>query len=198
MSKAAADTLEKVSAEFESETLAELESGRGEAITRIQTVKRQVTEAVSKILENGARQAESLKRQIIGAAELETRNSQLKSLENAVNEVFAAAVDSLTKLASDRYEKTIVRLIDEGIEVIGPRAMVSSNASESKAVAGAIRKLNGGRVKLTHGDEGLETVGGVVLTSPDGTIRFDNTFEARLERMKPSLRKEVAGLLTRS
>jgi len=38
-------------------------------------------------------------------------------------------------------------------------------------------------------------MGGVVLTTSDGSIRFDNTFEARLERTKPTLRKDVAAIL---
>jgi V/A-type H+-transporting ATPase subunit E len=67
---------------------------------------------------------------------------------------------------------------------------------DKKAVSSAVRKLNGGQVKLAFDDEPVDTIGGVVLTAADGSIKFDNTFEARLERMRPNLRKEVAGLLT--
>ena len=42
----------------------------------------------------------------------------------------------------------------------------------------------------------LSSIGGIVLATPDRAIRFDNTFEARLERLRPQLRKEVAGLLS--
>jgi V/A-type H+-transporting ATPase subunit E len=47
-------------------------------------------------------------------------------------------------------------------------------------------------------EDSIETIGGIVLSNADGTVKFDNTFESRLERMRPALRKEVAGILTSS
>jgi V/A-type H+-transporting ATPase subunit E len=198
MSKAAADTLEKVSDEFESEVLADLQEGRGQALALVESARREALEAVTKILQTGTKQAESLKRQIVGAAELEVRNSQLKAMEDAVNEVFGMAVGSIPKTSPVRYEKSIIKLIKEGIDVIGPRASVTCSAGDRKVVASAVRKLSKGRVKLALDPKSLNAVRGVVLTTADGSIRFDNTFETRLERMKPVLRKEVAALLTRS
>jgi V/A-type H+-transporting ATPase subunit E len=198
MSKAAADTLEKVSDEFESEVLADLQEGRGQALALVESARGETLEAVAKILQTGTKQAESLKKQIVGAAELEVRNHQLKAMEDAVNEVFGAAVRSIPKTSPARYEKSITRLIKEGIGVIGPRASVICSAGDRKAVASAVRRLSKGRVKLAMDPERLNAIGGVVLTTAEGSIRFDNTFETRLERMKPALRKEVAALLTRS
>jgi V/A-type H+-transporting ATPase subunit E len=142
------------------------------------------------------KQAESAKRQIIGAAELEARNAQLKSLEKAVNEVFDLAVKEVSEASGASYEKALARLISEGVDVIGPKAKVMSSSKDKKAVSSAVRKLSSGNVKLQFDDEPVETIGGVVLTTAGGSVKFDNTFEARLERMRPTLRKEVAGLLT--
>ena len=91
----------------------------------------------------------------------------------------------------------IARLIKEGIDVIGPKAVVSCNSRDRDAVASAAGKLSRGPVALTLDPEGLETAGGVVLVTSDGSVRFDNTFEARLERMRPALRKDVAALFGR-
>lgn len=198
MSKAAADTLEKVSDEFESEVLADLQEGRGQALALVESARREALEAVTKIFQTGTKQAESLKRQIVGAAELEVRNSQLEAMEDAVNEAFRTAVRSIPKTPPARYEKSIIKLIEEGVDAMGPKASVTCSANDRRIVASAVRKLNRGRVKLAVDPKDLSTVGGVVLTTADGSVRFDNTFEARLERMKPALRKEVAALLTRS
>ena len=92
MSKAAADTLEKVSGEFEHEVLADLEEGRKESFAILETSRKETSEAVAKILETSVKQADSLKRQVIGSAELEARNTQLRTLERAVNEVFDQAM----------------------------------------------------------------------------------------------------------
>ena len=195
MSKAASDTLEKVSGEFEAEVLADLESGRKETNAAVESIRKQTEEAVTKILETSMKQAESVKRQIIGAAELEARNAQLKSVEKAVNAAIELATKEIAGLSDSRHDEAIRRLIEEGLDVIGAKAKVSCASKDRRAVASAIKKL-GPKAKVTLGDETVDTLGGVVLATPDGSVRFDNTFEARLERMKPTLRQEVAALLT--
>jgi V/A-type H+-transporting ATPase subunit E len=132
---------------------------------------------------------------MIGAAELETRNAQLKSLERAVTEVFELATKEISESSGEVHESSLVRLIEEGVRVIGPHAKVQCVAKDKKAAASSIRRLGAGQTKLTLEDEPIDSIGGVVLTSSDGSVKFDNTYEARLERMRPSLRKEVAGLL---
>ncbi len=198
MSKPTVDTLEKVSGEFESEVLSDLEEGRTEAISRLGSSKKEAAEAVSKTLETSVKQAESVKRQILGAAELDVRNAQLKSMERAVTEVFDLSTKEVSGISGAVHEKALAHLISEGIDAIGPKARVHCAPKDRKAVAAAIHKLNAGPVKLTLEEDGVESIGGVVLTTPDGSVKFDNTFEARLERMRPALRKEVADLLTAS
>lgn len=196
MSKAASDTLQKVSAEFEAEVLSDLQAGRDQAVQNMEAVRKEAAEAVAKTLEGGEKQAESVKRQVIGAAELEVRNAQLRSLEKSVNEVFDAAVKEVSSLSGPDLERSLTTLIQEGMDVIGSRARVHCSANQRKAVSAAVRRLNKGSVKLVVDDRDIQTIGGVTLTTTDGAVKFDNTFEARLERMKPSLRKEVAGILT--
>ena len=195
MSKAASDTLEKVSGEFEAEVLADLEAGRSKTLAEIEVVRKETSEAVAKILETGEKQAESARRQIVGAAELAARNAQLRSLERAVNEAFDMAARESSAVSGAAQEKALASLIQEGLNVIGPKAVVHCASKDRRAVSSAIRKF-GSKVKLSLDDEGIETIGGVVLTTADGSVRFDNTFEARLERMRPTLRKEVAAILT--
>ena len=198
MSKAASDTLEKVSGEFEKEALSDLEATRTETLAKLEAVRKETEEAVSKILETGIKQAEAVKRQIIGAAELEARNIQLKALEKAVNESFDAASNQISELKGTSYDNAIERLIQEGLEVIGPKAKVQCSPKDKRVVASIVKKLSG-KEKVSmddNPDNPLETMGGVVLTTPDESVRFDNTFEARLERMRPNLRQEVAAILT--
>ncbi len=195
LSKAAVDILEKVSGEFESEVLAELQEGRIESMAQVKAMKREAAEAATKVLENGARRAESLKRQMIGAAELETRNAQLRSMEEAVTKVFNAALEKISKTSGSRHEKSLVQLIEEGVEVIGPKAKVSCCAKDRKGVVSAMRKVNGDGIKLVIDEKDIDSIGGVMLTSNDRSVKFDNTIEARLERMKADLRKEIAGIL---
>jgi V/A-type H+-transporting ATPase subunit E len=184
-----------VANEFEGEVLTELQEGKEQSLALIQASKKETAEVVSEILEASTRQAEALKRQIIGAAELEVRNSQLRVMEAAVEDVFSNAVSKIPKLEEKRYESALKQLLTEAIGVIGPNAMVSTNAKDAREVFSIAKGIKGERVRLTPGDKRLNTIGGVILTTPDKTIRFDDTFEARLERLRPALRKEVAALL---
>lgn len=49
--------------------------------------------------------------------------------------------------------------------------------------------------KLTLSPEPLECIGGVLVESADGNIRYNNTFEGRMERLGETLHGEVAELL---
>lgn len=193
MSNAAADTLDKVSREFETEVLADLDVAKKETIAKLESTRKETLEEVSKVLETGTRQAESQKRQILGATELEVRNSQLRALDKAVNEAIELATKGISE--SDNYSDAIGRLIEEGLEVIGKSAKVQCSAKDRKIISAAIKKV-GGNEKISLEEEPIDTIGGVVLSTHDGTVRFDNTVEARLKRMRPNLRKEIAAVLT--
>jgi V/A-type H+-transporting ATPase subunit E len=196
LSKASGDTLQKVSNEFEGELLADLQEGREQSLALISAAKKEAKDEVSKILETSVKQAEALKRQITGAAELDARNARLKVLEKAVNEAMADAVSKVSTLVEKRYEDALARLINEGVQVIGPNAVVSCSSRDMKLVSALLKQPRREPGKLTASGEDLKTAGGVALATPDGSIRFDNTFEARLERLRPTLRKEVADLLS--
>ncbi len=189
-------TLDKVTSEFSEEIRSELEDGRKQALEHLRRVQKETEDAHAKIRETSKRQADSLKRQIVGTAELESRNMQLRALEDSVNEVFAAAMAGLSEMSQSAREKSLTTLIQGGVDAIGGLAKVSCNEKDAEIVSEVIKKMNSGTTRLSVGDRRLATLGGVVLTSPDGTVKFDNTFEARLERLKPLLRKQVADLLT--
>jgi V/A-type H+-transporting ATPase subunit E len=189
--------LDKVAGEFEGEVLADLQGGRDQALALIESSRRDAMEEVSRILLGGTKQAESLKRQLVGTAELEVRNARLKAEEEAVNQAISAALDGLRSAQPQRYESSITSLIQEGLDVIGGKAVVACSQRDRETVLSALKKLGKGDAKLTLQAEPVDTIGGVVLSSSDGSVRFDNTFEARLERMKPILRKDVAALLER-
>ena len=197
LSKASTDTLQKVSDEFEGEALADLQEGMEQSLALIDAARRETKEEISKILEASVKQADALKRQIIGAAELEARNAQLKALEKAMNDAVAGAVSGAPGVERRRYEAALGRLISEGVGVIGPKAAVFCNSKDRALVSSVLKEMSKQFPGLVPGEADTTTVGGVVLATTDGSVRFDNTLEARLERLRPTLRKEVADLLNR-
>jgi V/A-type H+-transporting ATPase subunit E len=190
-------TLDKVSSEALNEILTELGSGKSDASELVHSLLRQTRAEVAKILQDGERQSESVRRQILGSAELEARNGILRTLEEASNRIFRESLLAVPR--SPRYEKTLTKLISEGLEVIGKEAVVSCNARDRKAIGSAIREMNSkAGAKLILDEKSIDVKGGVVLRSKDGTMRFDNTLEARLERIKPQLRRDVVATISGS
>jgi V/A-type H+-transporting ATPase subunit E len=189
-------TLGKVSGEFESELLAELQKGKEQALSAVESSRREASVWVTKLLDASVKQAESLRSQVIGAAELEVRNARLRTLEKAVVEVFDAAVNELEEGSGPRHDRSLTQLVKEGLEVIGPRARIHCRSKDREAISAVLHKLGGSQSRLILEEKGIDTVGGVVVTSMDGSVRFDNTFEARLERMRSALRMEVSVILS--
>ena len=186
-------TLDKVSSEALNEILTELESAKSDAWEQAHSLMRETRAEVARILQDGERQSDSVRRQILGSAELEARNGALRALEEATNRIFQESLAAVSK--SPDYEKTLAKLISEGLQVIGKEAVITCNVRDRKVVGSAIREMNKGGSRLSLDEKSIEASGGVVLYSKDGTIRFDNTLEARLDRIKPQLRRDVVEMI---
>lgn len=190
-------TLDKVASEALAELVGEIDSGKKDAQERLVAMSRSTKAEIAKILEGSEREAESIRRQILGSAELEARNSTLRALEGASNKVIQESLSAVTEKRPEAYQKALTRLISEGALVIGRDAAVLCNEKDRKVVGSAVKELNRQNgMKLTVSDKGIEAMGGVVLQSSDGTIRYDNTLEARLERIRPQLRREIVNALS--
>jgi vacuolar-type H+-ATPase subunit E/Vma4 len=191
-----AHTLDKVLSELLNEVDGELETGHKEALERVRVVLQETKSEATKILEMGDRQADSVKRKVLGSAELQSRNDVLRTLEGASNEIFQEALKNLSK-SSNQYTRALERLIEEGVNVIGTDAVVECNSRDKDSVGAIIKGMNHkDGTKLTLAEKSIKTIGGVVLHSKDLSTRFDDTFETRLERMRPQLRSEVVKLLS--
>jgi V/A-type H+-transporting ATPase subunit E len=196
-SKSVEYSLDKVASEALTEIVAEIEAGKNEAVEQLRSMNRSTKSEVTKILETSAREAESIQRQILGSAELEARNSTLRALEEASNRIIQDSLKAVSEKRAAAYEQALAKLISEGALVIGKDAIVHSNAKDKKLVGSIVKELNkksGFRLEVS--DEDIQAMGGVVLQSKDGTIRYDNTLEARLERIKPQLRREIVDVLS--
>ena len=191
-------TVKKVSDEALAEmlqTISESKSAAQEIVTR------KMNEAQAEVLrisEQEKRQAEALKRQITGSAEMTARNKTLEIVEQSLNAAFSQALQKLESMTGDsKYEGVLKSMILEGVdEVGGNEFVVSANTGDQQAVQKVIGEVSRERsVTIARSATRLNTsVGGVVIASSDGYITFDNTFEARLERIKPTLRKQIAKL----
>ncbi|MDG6995371.1 MAG: hypothetical protein JRN52_05565 [Nitrososphaerota archaeon] len=193
-------TVKKVSEEARSELFTELSGGRTLAVEAVTKRLNETIAEVQRIIDQQERHADALKRQIIGAAEMSARNKSLEIVEDNLNKSFEEAMKKL-KAASESqgYEKVLRALVLEALDQVGGESFVlHSNSRDQKTLKKIAEMVSKEKnVKISIDASPLEkTIGGVVVNSSDGYVTFDNTFEARLERLKPSLRKQIAQIFS--
>ena len=192
-------TVSKVSDEALAEILKSLEEGRVAALSVGRAKMEEAGSESQKISDHEQRQAEALRRQIIGGAEMAARNKSLQIIEENLNAAFGSAIQKLEATTnSPDYELILKKMVLEGMEQVGGSDFVVTGNSRDQELlqrlVDQLSKENKG-IRVQRGSTRIsKSIGGVTVTSGDGYVTFDNTFEARLERLKPSLRKQIAQL----
>ena len=143
-----------------------------------------------KIISDGKKEANKIEKQIIGSSELEVRNKQLLLLEEGVDKVFSKALDQIANTdRSGDYANLIKTLLDESTKILGTTEVtVFTNAKDKDVVQSALSKFS----KAELSSDTIDCLGGIIIKSKDGTMTFDNTIDARIDRFKPLIRKEIA------
>lgn len=195
-------TVRKVSDEALNEMLQTIEESKAAALDVVSRKMNEAQVEAARIADQQKRQAEALKRQIIGSAEMTARNQTLEIVEENLNAAFSQALKKLEFMASDpSYEQILSSMILEGIEEVGGKEfIISANVRDQQVVQRVIDRVSAeNKVKISRGPTLLgNSIGGVTIASADGFVIFDNTYEARLERVKPALRKQIAKLFEES
>ena len=143
-----------------------------------------------KILSDGKKEADKIEKQIVGGSDIEARNKQLLALEAAVDKVFTTALEQITN--SDRnsdYANLINSLLEESTQILGTTEVkVFTNSKDRDTVQSALSRFPGSELS----SENIDCIGGVKLESKVGSMKFDNTIDAKIDRLKPLIRKEIA------
>jgi len=154
------------------------------------------------ILRKAKTQAEIEKQRIIANAKLEVRKKKLAVQEELIRKVIESLKERLASLPDEEYFPILVELTVKAVEELGVESVViHSNERTLKLIAERlaefkekIKEALGREVEVTLG-EPFHTIGGVIVESSDGSVRVDNTFEARIERFESELRATVAKAL---
>lgn len=173
-----------------------LNEAREEAEKIKEEARKRAEDQAEWILRKARTQAEIEKQRLVANAKLEVRKKRLVVQEELVKEVLSALRERLSSLPDDEYFETLGRLAREGVEELGLKeVVVTSNERTINLLSERLEEFKekvGVEVVL---GEPIETIGGLVVSDPEGKVRVDNTFEARMERMENELRAEIARAL---
>lgn len=190
-------TIDKVLSQKESALISEIDSALQNSLKNLESSKTTLQVEYDAIIESSKKQAENLKRQIIGSSTLNARNKELIIIESAIEEIFTKAKEKLAQSNNEKnYEKLLTRMIQDSVSKLGSDILIQSNKADQKLV----RKISshesaGKNMKVSVSDDFLDIIGGIKATSADGTMTLDNTLDSNIESLKPLIRKEIVQLL---
>jgi V/A-type H+/Na+-transporting ATPase subunit E len=196
------DNLERLSKEI----FAQAESETGQILTdahtkadRISKQARQDAEAEkSRILDQAKREVERLSSQTIATTQLKARTLQLESREKLLREVFDSADKKLASVQQwSDYEAVVKKLILEAAQQLEAKSIKISadkvtQTHISDKMIKEIEKEFGGKITLA---EPLTRGTGIIASTDDGHLTFDNTLETRLAHLESELRAPVYHVL---
>ena len=183
-------TIDKILNQTEIEILSSLKSSLDETQETLSKSQSKLEQEYDRIVNEGKKEADKVQKQIIGSSDLESRNKQLKMLDDSVQNVFYKAIEKIKTIKrDDKYSKLINTLLEEATETLGTKDVtVYTNSADKKIVNSLLSKFPGKKLA----SETIECLGGIEIKSKDGSMSFNNTIDARLDRMKPLIRKEIA------
>ena len=183
-------TIDKILKNTEQDILTNIKSGLDESQQNLDDAIPKLESEYNKIISDGKKEADKIEKQITGSADIEARNKQLVALEEAVDKVFSTALDQIANAdRSGDYSNLIKTLIEEATQILGTSEIsISTNAKDKDVVQSALSQFSGAELS----SETIDCLGGIKVKSKDGAMTFDNTIDARIERLKPLIRKEIA------
>ncbi|HSG84438.1 MAG: V-type ATP synthase subunit E [Nitrosopumilus sp.] len=183
-------TIDKILSQTEKDIVSNIDSALTESHQVLDDAVPKLEGEFDKIVADGKKEADKIEKQIIGSADIEARNKQLLALESSVDKVFTNALDQIAN--SDRsgeYANLIKSLLDESTRILGTsEVIVLTNSKDRDVVQSTLSSFPGSELSA----DSIECLGGVIIKSKDGSMTFDNTLDARIERLKPLIRKEIA------
>ena len=185
-----AKSIDKIVEKAEKEILVNLGNSFSDAKQTLYDSIPKLEQEFDKIISDGKKEADKIEKQIIGSSDLEVRNKQLLALEVAIDKVFTKALDQIANAdRSGDYSNLIKTLLDESTKILSTtKVIVSTNSKDKDLVQSLLSKYPGAELS----SQTINCLGGVVVKSKDGAMTFDNTLDARIQRLKPLIRKEIA------
>ncbi len=183
-------TVDKILNQTEVEILTSLKNSFDESIEALSKSQSSLEQEYDKTVDEGRKESEKIEKQIVGSSDLESRNKQLLLVEESVEKVFDKAIDKIKATnRNEEYSKLITTLLNEATEALGTtEVMIYTNSKDQDIVKQTLSKYSGAELS----SETIDCLGGVEIKSKDGSMAFNNTIDARIERLKPLIRKEIA------
>jgi len=206
--------IDKIISHIEAQVEKEVSEILGKARAEADTIKKNAQEQAKikndKILLDGKRKASLEEQRIIAETKVSVRREMMNAQEEAIVASFNDATKTLEELAEKGkvgkhdYKDIMYSLISSASQITaGNKLELLFNQRDAKTFnekildnfKKAIKKETGKNVSLVIAKETIQSIGGVVVRDLEKSVEVNNTLEAKLERLKETMRVDVARIL---
>ena len=191
--------VEEILKEASDESARIIASAKAEAKKSLDATRSKAKGEEDRVISEAKARGELVYNEVFAEGRMRAKRETIQKKEEILNVVLKSAEGKLQRYSlSKRYN--VVELAVEACKKLDSENMVI-HANEKDLVK--LRKSGGkiakavapyGVVEISFGDP-LETVGGVRVSTSDGKIEIDDTFEGKLRRKMDDLRVKAAGVL---
>lgn len=139
--------------------------------------------------------------EILAEGKIRTKKEALQKREEIINDVFKEVEKKLRKHAiSKKYKQSLVKLAVDSCKKLGAgQVVIRANKQDSRTLKRSRSKIaravsRGASISVSFG-EPIPVIGGVKVSTADGKVEIDDTFEGKLRREHDILRMKIARLL---
>jgi V/A-type H+-transporting ATPase subunit E len=187
-----------------------LQKAKEEAGSIKKAAQQKAEAEAQKILSQGKRTAILEGQRIIAETKLKVRREKMDAQEEAIAASFEDATKFLGELAEkgeqDKlvYKDIMFSLVAAACEIVaGDKVELAFNKRDRSKfdekmmgkLHGFVRKRTGRDISLSPAKAAIPCLGGVIVRDLEKQVEVDNTLEAKLNRLKESIRVDVAKLL---
>lgn len=152
----------------------------------IEQAKKEGRKKAETIKEEGRKEAENTKKILISQANQEASRKKMQAREEIIVKCFIEAETKLSNIKGKEYQEIVENLIKNSMKKISGDKIVYISREEDGEIADNFDLEVAGKI---------ESIGGVVISSSDGKITIDNTFEGIIKREKSEIRNKVGKIL---
>ena len=203
--------VQKIIAEIEKSTDREvsdiMQGARKKVDVSLFEAKKKADQERSAIVSRGDQEARRESQRILAEARIKAKRDKLNAREEMVRISFDRARDKLVRMAQEgssdgiEYLNVLKRLIKESVKSAGVKSIEVILTVKDKAlinqelldsVASELESDLGFKAQLMISEEVFSGIGGVIVRESDGRVCVDNSFDARIERFRGTVRMRVA------
>lgn len=152
----------------------------------------------AKALEDAEKESQQHKQRLISTANLEFRKDILREKQNAIDEAFQEAINSLVSMKDEEYRKVIKKMLISSVQT-GDEEVVVSQKDRGRISDNFLKDVNKELVKggkkgnLKLSKDTYNILGGFILRK--GNIEINNAFESLFNSFRDDLEAEVSKVL---